>query len=122
MSLTASLRSATKAAISALGDLATTCTYNHRDQSGTYAPATGTVTNTDTTVSNVKVVVTDETRVEPGGQSKMQMSVAYIHSSELTTDPADGDWFTTADGRRWTVRKILANNEIVWELQVERRT
>lgn len=119
MSLKAAISGAVKQGISALGDLNTTCTYTYRDQAPTYDPATGDNTEANTTSTNVRVILADENRMDTRGVApQRRVTMAYIHSDELTEDPQHGDYFV-ADGRRWDVIEIWANSGIVWELKVE---
>lgn len=119
MSLLGAIRQAAASGLAALGDLRTTCTYTHVDGTPTYDPTTGSVTATPTEKPNVTVVLSDEQRMKRTEFGMFRMTVAYIHSSELDIDPRDGDYLTAADGRRWNVAGILANNGVVWELEVQ---
>lgn len=119
MSLRVSLKGAARAALNALRSLGDTCTYHHVAADSQYDPNTGqTVTPEHSTETGVSIQLSDETRMEPGVTDARKVTMGYIHADDLTTDPRDGDYIVLEDNRRFDVVRIMANNEIVWELEL----
>lgn len=119
MSFVAQLRAAVKSVFSAIGDLKTICTYYHAGDPA-YSPATGQV-STAVSFDVVEVVLTGTKSLDQDYKGERRITMAWINAGDLSPDPRSGDWLVTADGKRWWVLEVTANNGVAWGLKVEER-
>jgi len=119
MSLLAQVRAGLDQAWEALGDLKSEATYK-RIVRGAYNPATGTISQT---ISNTSVTVglvdyTDEQRSGSDMQSG-DMRI-LMRAKDLAFRPEDEDQIIESDGTTWTVKQVMGDKRLYWDLRVRR--
>jgi hypothetical protein len=109
MALRDVIQTQVKNALSLLGreGLAEKITYT-RVTAAAYDPATGVVSPTSTSYASINAVLAGFAMNEKDDSVAVVTDrKALIAYTDLPFEPSDNDWFQTANGDRWEVRKVL---------------
>lgn len=117
MSILAQLRSGLDAAWAALGDAKTTVTYGAVAR-GNYNPATGAVSQSQTSTVIEAGLVDYKAEQRSGTDIRSGDRRALIRAKDLTTRPQTGDYLTEADGTKWTVVSVQGDPRVYFDLQI----
>ncbi len=131
MGLKGALQKAAKAVVKGLGDVAETITYRSFS-SAPFSAASGTATRTETTITGVKVILSDYSSREidarakgvPGEDASEIRETdrkALIPSLSLSVIPKTSDRVERAGGEIWEVIKVDTDPATAaWVLQLRR--
>lgn len=118
MSILNQLRAGLDQAWEALGDALVPVTYRSVSR-GAYNPATGSVSQTETSTP-ITAALIDYKAEQRGGGSDIRTGDrrAIVRAKDLAKRAQSGDQILEADGTRWTVVSVEGDPRVYFDLQI----